>query len=169
MAATVKCPVCGKLNNKEDTETYKKRYYCPDCLVKKKNENKKNTDGWDDLFEYIKLLYGHPPTPMMFKQLSDFRKEPYNCTNTGMLLTLKYFYETMENKVIEGTGLGIIPWAYDKAKLDYIKKKKVNDTNIKKDFNCNRIKIKVSPSKCNKKLVPIKLENIKEVEEDADE
>ena len=117
MATQVLCPRCGKKNNKEDTEQIGKRYYCTECARITKEEKEAKKEDWDLLFEYICKLYNiKKPTGMMFKQLKEFRSEPYNYTDSGMYETLKYYYETLENNVIEGTGLGIIPYYYDKAK-----------------------------------------------------
>jgi hypothetical protein len=113
------------MNDKEDTVKISNRYYCKECGEQRQAEINKNTNGWDELYKYICDLYNiEQPTGMMFKQLKEFRDEPYNYTNTGMLLTLKYFYETLENEVKEDTGLGIIPYFYEKAKkhmVDIIK------------------------------------------------
>ena len=117
MARKVKCPMCNKMNEKEYTIKISGRYYCKECGEKRQIEISKNTDGWNELYEYICSLYGiKEPTGMMFKQLKEFRDKPYNYTNTGMLLTLKYFYGTLGNEVLEDTGLGIIPYCYEQAK-----------------------------------------------------
>lgn len=127
----VKCPTCNTMNNKEDTIKINNRYYCISCGEERQKEIEKNTDGWDQLFEYICELYNiEKPTGMMFKQIKDFRDEPYNYTNTGMYLSLKYYYETLGNEVKEDTGLGIIPYYYEKAKKQFI-----DIHNIKKYMN----------------------------------
>ena len=64
----------------------------------------------------------------MFKQLKQYRSEPYNYTDGGMYATLIYYYETLGNKVLEGTGLGIIPYYYDKARQHYSNMAKVEDS-----------------------------------------
>lgn len=117
MATQVICPRCRKKNKKEDTKQIGKRYYCIKCAEIVQQEKQQKKEDWDLLFNYICELYRiEKPTGMMFKQLKEFRSEPYNYTDSGMYGTLKYYYEILENKVIEGTGLGIIPYFYDKAK-----------------------------------------------------
>ena len=32
MASKVKCPICSRMNDKEETIPYKKRYYCIECF-----------------------------------------------------------------------------------------------------------------------------------------
>ena len=121
MSRQVKCPICNTMNDKEQTEHIGNRYYCKQCAIKKKQQTKKNTDGWDELFQYICKLYNIPTlTAMMFKQIKDFRNEPYNFTNIGMYLTLRYYYETLNHEVKEDAGLGIIPYYYDRAEKQYI-------------------------------------------------
>ena len=35
-------------------------------------------------------------------------------------MTLRYYYELLDNKVLEGVGLGIVPYYYEKAKQQYL-------------------------------------------------
>lgn len=122
----VKCPKCKKENEKSETMQIGTRYYCLECGEQRQEEIDKHNDGWDELFEYICKLYGiKKPTPMMFKQIKDFRVEPYEFTNKGMYLTLKYYHELLGNSVLEGSGIGIIPYYYEKAKKHYIEVKNI--------------------------------------------
>ena len=147
MAKKYKCPVCEKMNDAEEAEKHKSRHYCPDCLKNKLEEAKNNSDGWEELYNYLCELYGGKPTGRMFKQLGEFRKPPYNYLNTGMLLTLKYFHETLGNPVIEGTGVGIIPYVYEEAKNNYIRQKEINEINSEREYNETKKYIKISPIK----------------------
>lgn len=113
--------MCGTMNEKENTLLIGGRYYCKSCAEEKNKQKEKNISDWDELFNYIHELYGEGyPNGMMFKQLKDYREDPYNYTNKGIFLTLKYYYDLLDNEVIEGTGLGIIPYYYDKAKYHFI-------------------------------------------------
>lgn len=129
-----KCPICNSMNTEEQSILYKKRRYCDNekCLSEQKSideqKDSKNND-WVELYEYIVELYGHPPTGMMYKQLGEYRGSPYNYTNKGMFLTLKYFYQTLGNHVIDGTGLGIIPYVYENAKREYIENMEIDSYN----------------------------------------
>lgn len=140
MARKYKCPVCEKMNSEEESILYKKRRYCSesDCLDRKKEEDENKdskNDDWVELYEYITELYGKSPTGMMYKQLGEYRKEPFNYTNKGMYLTLKYFYETLGNTVINGTGLGIIPYVYEDAKKNFIENMEINSYNDEFELN----------------------------------
>lgn len=120
MGRKYKCPIC----NKQDDESLmvkigNRRYHKGTCEIvfQEEQESKEvNRNSWGKLFNYICELYGiDKPTGMMFKQLETFRKS-YDYTDEGMYLTLKYYYETLNNEVLEGTGLGIIPYCYEEAK-----------------------------------------------------
>ncbi|APH20825.1 TPA: hypothetical protein ACXDAZ_002585 [Clostridium botulinum] len=152
MARKVKCPICNKLNEKEDAVEIKKRYYCKECAKRKEDKTKRNKDNWDELFQYICNLYNIKTlNGFMFKQLKEFREE-YGYTNAGILLTLKYYYETLENEVKEGTGLGIVPYYYEKAKEQFLNVSKIRKK--LKDFKDieKETTIKISPCKKNKEL-----------------
>jgi hypothetical protein len=117
-----KCSMCENLFEKEELTVKGSKKYCANCLRIREEEIKKNKSDWDILFDYICKLYKiNKPTGMMFRQLKEFRGEEYNYTNTGMYYTLKYYYEVLENDVLEGTGLGIMPYFYDKARQHYNK------------------------------------------------
>lgn len=146
MARRVKCPECGQLNEKENTKEKSRKYYCPECYEIAIARSEKNTDGWAELYNYICDLTGSPPTGRMFKQLSDYRKEPYNYTNEGMRLTLYYFYELMENPLKEGT-LGIIPYIYEEAKQDYIQRMDIDEHNSTMKYVPKTVVVRVNPTK----------------------
>ena len=119
MARMVKCPICKGYNNKGETKEYKGRYYCPHCLEAKLLASESRKNDWDRLFEYICSVYNiDKPTGMMFKQLKEYRDE-YGYKDSGMYATLRYYYEILENSPLEGSGLGIIPYYYDRAREYY--------------------------------------------------
>jgi hypothetical protein len=144
MAKKVKCPMCKTLNNREDTVTISNRYYCVECADKREEEKARNKDNWDELFDYICDLYNIDTlTGLMFKQIKDFR-DNYNYTNKGMYLTLKYYYETLDNEVKDNTGLGIIIYYYEQAKQHFIESKEVKKHlgEFEIDEHINIVKIK---------------------------
>lgn len=149
----VKCPTCGTMNEKTDTEKVGSRYYCKSCGENKSEEVNANKDGWDELFEYICKLYDiKKPTGAMFKQLGEFRNEPYKYSNTGMYLTLKYFHDVLDNPVLEGSGIGIIPYMYEQAKQHFIEIMNVDEymENFKPHEETKNIKIKLFDEKFQK-------------------
>lgn len=116
-----KCVSCEDFFLKDETIVKSSKRYCNKCLEIKEEESAKYKNDWDLLFEYICKLYNiDKPTGMMFQQMKNFRTE-YNYTNIGMYYTLLYYYDVLENEVLDDTGLGIIPYFYDKAKKHYNK------------------------------------------------
>jgi len=147
-----KCCICKESFNKEDLIVKSNKKYCKECLQIKEEESNQYKNDWDLLFKYICNLYDiEVPTGMMFQQLKTFRNE-YNYTNIGMYYTLKYYYEILENVVIEDTGLGIIPYYYDRAKKHYNKVYNLED--IVEDFKNEEKLIKVKTKTTNKTLTP---------------
>lgn len=129
MARKVKCPICGTLNEKEDTIEISKRYYCKKCGEKHLEERESKKSDWDLLFNYICKIYNiDKPNGMMFKQLKEYRSEPYNYTDGGMYATLRYIYEIEEVEVKDGTGLGLIPYYYEKTRRYYEDLQRVEDS-----------------------------------------
>ena len=117
----LKCVVCGELFPKDETIIKSNKRYCKTCLEAKEEESALYKNDWDLLFDYICKLYSiDKPTGMMFQQMKNYRAE-YEYTNIGMYYTLQYYYKILENDVLEDTGLGIIPYFYDKAKKHYSK------------------------------------------------
>ena len=165
----VKCPVCGKMNDKEDTVIKNKRYYCPACL----EQQQKEADAYKNLIEYVCGLFNiAAPTFLMTAQIKRF-KEEYGYTYQGMKATLEYFFEIEDGHSVEDSeGLGIIPYTYDKCKEFYAEKKRVKKSlegNTLEDIRSNVKKIKVKNNESIKKntrsLILINIEDITDEEE----
>lgn len=123
MAKKVKCPMCGEMNDKEDTISQSGRYFCKECF----KEKELNADSYKRLIGYICRLYKiEKPTGMMLKQIKDFKNE-YKFTDDGIYMTLKYYYELLDNSILEGVGLGIVPYYYEKAKKQYLMSINIED------------------------------------------
>lgn len=149
--AKIKCPYCAEYFHREDGIKVQKRYYHPECLEKKRQENKENelrdvdeskgeSQDYRDLIEYICNKYNTKrPSGMVLKQIKDY-KEQYGYTYKGMELALRYFYDTEGNSVKDDTGVGIIIYVYDRAKNFYIRKIEVEDSiqedeDVVREFN----------------------------------
>ncbi|WP_291567111.1 MULTISPECIES: hypothetical protein [unclassified Clostridium] len=149
MASKVKCPTCKKTNNKEDTVKHGNRYYCKECY-----ENiSKRDEYWDDLFTYITEIFNiDKPTPLMFKQIKDYKKEPYNFTDKGIYLTLKYCKEIL-NKNFEdyNSGIGIVPYYYERTLQHYINIDNIEESlenfHVNEDVKIINVKLKNNPFK----------------------
>ena len=126
----VKCPYCEEKLDKDESYEYKKRYYHLNCF---KTWQREGLD-YKELLNYISALYKvEYPSMIIKKQIKDFKDEGYKYK--GMELALRYFYETLNNRVQENTGVGIIPFVYEEAKRHYIKQKKISDSfkNVKNE------------------------------------
>lgn len=164
-----KCTTCKESFPTEEMSIRAGKKYCAECFkIKEKSMDKKKSD-WDILFKCICDIYKiKVPTGMMFQQLKQFRGDGYNYTDIGMYYTLKYFYETLENQVKEDTGLGIIPFYYEKAKKHFSKVFDMQDLaeSILIDEKIINIRTK-HINKIIKKIAPLSLNIVRE--EDGNE
>jgi len=108
----VKCPICGKFNEKSLTVLDNKRYYCEDCYKKKKQESA----DYKALISFICELFEiSQPEGLILKQIKKF-KEDFGYTYKGMKTTLDYFFNIKTKKTPDnGMGVGIIPFIYKEA------------------------------------------------------
>lgn len=118
----LKCSCCQQKFDREEITKISNKNYCPKCLKEHEQKIKFNRSDFNILFDYICQIYGlDKPTGLMFKQMKEYRGEGYEYTDIGMYYTLKYYFDVLENQVLEGSGLGIIPYYYDKARQHYNK------------------------------------------------
>jgi len=141
----VKCPYCEEmLLRREAIRHTNGRYYHNNCY----EEATKDSREYAELIETVCRIFGmKKPNGQILRQLKLYREDPeLNCTNKGMELTLRYYYDLLGNKPRDGDGVGIIPLNYHKAKEQYVKQMDIN-----KSFeNINKSKKKevyVTPSK----------------------
>lgn len=151
----LKCFACKELFDQDKLTVKNNKKYCKDCLKIKEEESLKNKTDWDLLFEYICELYSFErPTGLMFGQLKTFRGQDYNYTNIGMYYALKYYYEVLGNTVLEDTGLGIIPYYYEKAKKHYNKVFDLED--VVEEFENEEKSVKIKTQIMSKQIDPKK-------------
>lgn len=147
-----KCVMCKESFLKEELTIKSQKKYCKNCLQIKEEESIAYKNDWSLLFEYICKLYNiEKPTGMMFLQMKNYRQE-YEYTNIGMYYTLKYYYDVLENNVLEDAGLGIIPYYYDKAKKHYNKIFNIED--IVEELEIDEKEIKIKTKTINKISTP---------------
>ena len=113
----VKCNFCGEMIDIEDVVKVKGLNYHPNCAKLKEKRG--------ELCEYICKVHNlKSPGPAIYRQIKSYISEN-GFTYNGILLTLKYYYEILGNKVEDkyrGT-IGIVPYVYYAAE-DYYKKQK---------------------------------------------
>ena len=131
----VKCIYCNEYfdKNKEpfiqmgDSFSHK---YCHEGQFK--YEASINQDK-EALHEYLKNLFGSNYNyDQLDKQMTKYYKE-FNFKYSGMLGTLKYFFEVRENSIEKSHyRIGIIPYVYEEARDYYKKIKEINLKNQNK-------------------------------------
>lgn len=123
MGRMVKCPYCEEKLDKDEAHEYKKRYYHQKCFTTWQREG----NEYNELMDYISKLYSVDfPSIMIKKQVKDLKDEGYKYK--GMELALRYFFDTLGNRVQENAGVGIIPYVYEEAKSNYLKQKKIAES-----------------------------------------
>lgn len=94
----------------------KRRYAHEACFQRMQADRTKEQKDKDDLEAYIMKLFNTEFVPVRAQQqIKQFIKE-YNYTYSGMLKSLKYFYEVKNGSIEKANGgIGIIPHIYDNA------------------------------------------------------
>lgn len=123
----VKCLKCGKMFDANTVPFEKPRsnryahIVCPtdgDNSIPKKELSQEEKDRLE-LVDYITKLFGDQLSPRAWKQMDEFKKE-YKYTYSGMLKTLKWWYELKGNSIEKSYGgIGIIPYVYNEASQYY--------------------------------------------------
>lgn len=129
--AKVKCPECGERFDRDNTPSQKigNRWYHLDCIQAVRERNKEMAENPHkvdtesrgeendrrELIRYICEKYDmKKPSGMILKQIKSFKDE-FEYTYKGMELSLRFFFDVEKNGVKEDTGIGIIPYIYDRA------------------------------------------------------
>lgn len=113
----VKCPGCGERfdSNEEEYIFKSRRYWHKACFEKAESEKSQEEKDLEDLFSYIKQLYGKYDYVSTKKLIDKYHTEN-NFTYTGIKNTLKYWHEIKHNPVDKANGrIGIVPWMYEEA------------------------------------------------------
>lgn len=120
----VKCPYCEKQFDRNDKNIpYVKigrRYAHKECVEQHESSITQEERDLNSLYQYIKELLGVDYNFLKIKkQIEEYKKE-YNYTYTGMLSSLKWFYEINHHSIEKANGgIGIIPYIYNDARKYY--------------------------------------------------
>lgn len=111
---------CGLNVHKDEAVQIGRRYYHPDCADKEKKKASSSDIEKQELkelkdFIYFDLYNKQVNMARIMTQISDF-KNNYGYRYKGMELSLRYFYQTLDNRMKDGHGIGIIPFVYEDAK-----------------------------------------------------
>lgn len=112
----VKCFYCSKYfdaNEEDFVQVNKVRYAHKICHEQYLSTLSKEELDKKVLQEYIKELFGYERLPpKVNSQIKDF-KENERYTYSGILKTLKYFFEIRGNSLEKANGgIGIVPYVY---------------------------------------------------------
>lgn len=170
----VKCFFCG-VQFDASIEPFIKvnsvRYAHKNCYENHEKLKIKEETDKNNLEEYICELFKIDClSPRIRKQINDFKKQ-YNFTYSGMLKTLKYFFEIKNNSIEKANGgIGIIPYVYEEAYKYYSNLQMIQNKNKEKNINNYKPKIftvKIPPPK--RKTKKHKIFNFLDEEEELNE
>ena len=145
MGRLVKCAHCGEQFDKDKGKRYKDKNYhikCYNIVV----------EG-DNLVEYIcKIFRLKKAGPRNYAMIKKYLEKGY--TYTGMLNSLKYFYEIQKHPIEKANeSIGIIPYIYEEAQnyYDRIIRQQNKITEVLENNDKDTIKVTVSSAPKKKK------------------
>ena len=118
--AIVKCLYCGEQFDRNDPSNHfvkiKRRYAHKNCAEEYENSLTQEQKDLKSLIEYIKELLKEDYNFMKVKKQIEDYHEKYDYSYSGMLRSLKWFYEVKNNSIDKANGgIGIIPFIYNDA------------------------------------------------------
>ena len=122
MAHYVICLYCKQQFNR-DKEPFKKvtsrRYAHKECYENYLKNMTKEEKDMIDFYEYVKNLFKEDYNYILTKKLAEKYVRENNYTYSGMLKTLKWYYEKEGHSIEKSNGsIGIMPYIYNQA-LNY--------------------------------------------------
>ena len=119
----VQCFYCGEkfdANSEPFEKVNSRRYAHASCYNKAYGVEDEKAKDKKALEEYIKKLFGFGAIPVKInKQIATYVHE-HNYTYSGILKTLKYFYEVKHGSIeLANEGIGIVPYCYSEASKYY--------------------------------------------------
>ena len=149
---------CNEKYEKEDLIKHSNgKNYCKPCLDKFIKEQEDREELYKTIRELYKVSY---PTGMMLKQIKEY-KEINKYSYKGMTLTLRYCVDELKLTFNPGMGVGIIPHQYEKAKIDFFKKKQQQDNFC--DIDTTPVIIKIAKIDNENKLKKEKMIDLEEL------
>ena len=120
--AMVKCLYCGEQFDRLSEPCVKigRRYAHQHCYDGQSKEDLQLQQDKHDFFEYIKELYGDDYNYVSISKQAESYIKQYGFTYSGMLKSLRWFYDIKHNDKESSNGrIGIIPYIYEDAKKYY--------------------------------------------------
>lgn len=118
----VKCPGCGIFFYRDEEENLfiKNRYWHTKCYKAEQEKQSASDSAITELDNYIiELFSADYVSARIRKQIKDMI-DHYGFTYSGILGTLKYWYEVKGNQISKSNnGIGIVPYVYADARKYY--------------------------------------------------
>ena len=122
MAHKVICLYCKKQFDRDKEPTQKvsaRRYAHLNCWKEHLANMSQEEKDIQNFFDYTKKLFGEDYNYILTKKLAERYVKENNYTYSGMLKTLKWYYEKEGHSIEKSNGsIGIIPYIYKQA-LNY--------------------------------------------------
>lgn len=121
----VKCPICGESfdRNSPDVKWVKvsnTRYAHQECADKKALEETQEEKDRKALYKYLGELFGGNYDYIKTKKMVEKYIKEYQFTYSGILKTMRWFYELKGNNIEKAKGgIGIVPYVYSDAMQYY--------------------------------------------------
>lgn len=145
MAHYVTCLYCKKQFNRDKEPTKKvsaRRYAHLKCWEDHFANMSQEERDIQNFYDYTKNLFGEDYNYILTKKLAERYAKENNYTYSGMLKTLKWYYEKEGHSTEKSNGsIGIIPYIYKQALTYYYNLYKAQLVNKEKDIS-NFIKSK---------------------------
>jgi len=123
MAHYVKCLYCGKQFDRDNLPTKqvnKRRYAHLQCWEDHLANMTQEEKDINAFYEYVKNLFKEDYNYILTKKLAERYVKENNYTYSGMLKTLKWYYEKEGHSIEKSNGtIGIIPYIYKQAMMYY--------------------------------------------------
>lgn len=135
----VTCRFC-KIKFDANAEEYelpsKNMYYHKACWRQKQAALSQEERDEEAFYQYVKQLFHEDYNYITTKKLANQYIKENGYTYSGMLKSLKWFYEVQHNTIDKANGsIGIIPYIYNKAKDYYYSLYLAQIANKEKDIN----------------------------------
>lgn len=135
----VKCLYCGQQFDRESEPTKQvsnRRYAHLQCWEEHKNNMSQEERDIENFYEYTRQLFGEDYNYILTKKLAERFVKENNYTYSGMLKTLKWYYEKEGHSIDRSNGsIGIIPYIYKQAMSYYFALYQAQLINQEKDIS----------------------------------
>jgi len=135
----VKCLYCGQQFDRESEPTKQvsaRRYAHLKCWEEHYANLSQEEKDIEAFYEYTKKLFGEEYNYILTKKLAERFVKENHYTYSGMLKTLKWYYEKQGNSIEKSNGsIGIIPYIYNQAMNYYYALYQAQLVNKEKDIS----------------------------------